>query len=413
MKVITYSITLQEPTLVTAPGGDPNGATALDYLPGSVLRGAIIGKYVRQQRQRHPGYQLDAAEPTSRRLFFDGTTRFLNGYLLGANKRRALPAPLSWQREKGKESPIRDLAVEPLPPEDRGTWVGVGRTFCVPLGDASVRLVQAERHLAVHTARNRRLGRAQEASLVGPEEDPGAVYRYESLAAGQTFSAAILCDEDAVPEVLLPLIAGAAALGGARNGGYGWAHFRDARVEDGPWSETESPGGSTPDGRFIVTLLSDGLLRDGQGQFAAAADLVARAVSSILKCEVRLEDHFLRGQMVGGFNRKWGLPLPQALAVAMGSVFVCAAPGCQEEDLRILEAKGIGERRAEGFGRVAVNGQNRSRWTLPEKPPAKQAPSSWPVGTGDRKRPDRLAHRQPSGSHPSGCRSGSPRHRVE
>ncbi len=61
--------------------------------------------------------------------------------------------------------------------------------------------------------------------------------------------------------------------------------------------------------------------------------------------------------MIGGFNRKWGLPLPQALAVRMGSVLVFKDPGCDPTLLDDLEVRGIGERRAEGFGRIAFNRQ--------------------------------------------------------
>src|SRR5262245_29272702 len=78
VKIITYHITLLEPTLVTALEGDPNSAVAFPYLPGSTLRGAVIGKYLRHEQLR----QLDSTDEQVRRLFFDATTRYLNGYPL-------------------------------------------------------------------------------------------------------------------------------------------------------------------------------------------------------------------------------------------------------------------------------------------------------------------------------------------
>jgi CRISPR-associated protein Csx10 len=60
----------------------------------------------------------------------------------------------------------------------------------------------------------------------------------------------------------------------------------------------------------------------------------------------------------GGFNRTWGLPLPQTLALAAGSVlrFQVTEP-LDITRIEQLEAYGLGERRSEGFGRVAVNWQ--------------------------------------------------------
>ena len=52
MKVINYRIDLLEPTLVTSLQGDPNSAVAFDYLPGSVLRGILIGKYLGSKLSR-------------------------------------------------------------------------------------------------------------------------------------------------------------------------------------------------------------------------------------------------------------------------------------------------------------------------------------------------------------------------
>ena len=73
--------------------------------------------------------------------------------------------------------------------------------------------------------------------------------------------------------------------------------------------------------------------------------------------------------MIGGFNRKWGLPLPQTLAVRMGSVLVFQAhDDCDSTLLRKLEMRGIGERRAEGFGRIAFNQQRVEELSVDHTP---------------------------------------------
>jgi CRISPR-associated protein Csx10 len=64
---------------------------------------------------------------------------------------------------------------------------------------------------------------------------------------------------------------------------------------------------------------------------------------------------FASGNLVGGFNRKWGLPLPQVPVLKAGCVFVFEKISITLEQIQQLENLGIGERRVEGFGRVAVN----------------------------------------------------------
>lgn len=48
----------------------------------------------------------------------------------------------------------------------------------------------------------------------------------------------------------------------------------------------------------------------------------------------------------------------------MGSVFSFALPDCPPEKVAELERSGIGARRGEGFGRVAVNWQTEADWAV-------------------------------------------------
>jgi len=369
MRVITYRITLLEPALVTALQGDPNEGVSFDYLPGSVLRGMIIGKYLRAKNLN----ELDAANSDVRRLFFDGTTRYLNGYLLDRLDKRTLPTPISWQHEKGKELDIFDFAIETRD-EDDTQWQGVRSPFCslaeeeTDDGIKKVCLVKPERHISVHTARTRRFGRAMPAEKIDSSKGDlqGAVYRYDALEAGQTFEAVILCD-DGDAAALTSLLAGEASLGGSRTGGYGRVRLEGKKDETSEkWRETGS--NLVVKGKLIITLLSDALVRDSNGQFVVDPFAVTGALSQRLGVPLTLQRAFLRGEPIGGFNRKWGLPLPQALAIKMGSVFVYDAPASDvSSKLRELEALGIGERRAEGFGRVAVNWHTEPKLRV-EKP---------------------------------------------
>ena len=103
MPVIQYRITLLEPAIFTALQGEPNSSVSFDYVPGSTLRGLLIGVYGTQA--------IDAGEPTTQRLFFSGETRFLNAYIVEEQtQQRTLPVPGSWQRNKDGDDVILDGA---------------------------------------------------------------------------------------------------------------------------------------------------------------------------------------------------------------------------------------------------------------------------------------------------------------
>lgn len=365
MKVITYHIELDEPVLATALAGDPNTGASFGYLPGSVLRGALIAAYMRQKQVE----ELDNNDKTAQRLFLNGQTQYLNGYLLDREGQRALPRPLSWQQEKKSQqretedapASLFDFAYEEQEDDPDKEWKTPKRPFfSFAKTSDKIRWLSPDRVLAVHTQRDPVKGRST--------TEQGAVYQYEALAAGQTFAAMIVCRHDADESVLSDLLEGEHNLGGSRGAGYGRVRFKKV----GTKTERELPGEpeTESNGRFLVTCLSDLLLQNEQGQFQADPQLVQKALAERLKCKLAWFGGdqpvaFMGGAHIGGFNRKWGLPLPQTKAISMGSVFVFEPPDSVTiEQLQSLEAEGLGQRRAEGFGRIAFNWQTEAKWEV-------------------------------------------------
>lgn len=378
MKIITYEIKLEEPVLATALAGDPNTAASFDYLPGSVLRGAIISAYMRQNGLK----ALSDADPTVQRLFLNGQTQYLNGYLKDRENQRSLPCPLSWHQDKKAQrqeteenpAPLFDFAYEEQEddPDDPKEWKPARKPFFsfMKTKNEVIRWVAAEKVLAVHTQRDPVKGRAT--------REQGAVYQYEALAAGQTFIAQIVCQNDADIPFFAGLLPGTFQLGGSRGAGYGRVAIDPDKISTTAVREMPGDWKLESNGRFLVTCLSDLLLQDEQGQFQADSQLVKNALEKQLGCALTWLGGdqpyaFMNGGYIGGFNRKWGLPLPQAKAVSMGAVFVFAPPAnITIAQLRQVEARGIGLRRAEGFGRVAFNWQAEEKWQVEQPTPSRQ-----------------------------------------
>lgn len=370
MIALIYRLTLRQPVLATALDGDPNSAVTFSYLPGSMLRGAVIRKVITQYGP------ITSDNEISRRLFFDGRTRYLNGYLVFQNK-RVLPTPHSWRVDKspktGLEHTLYDFAVSEDTSLNRE--VRLNKPFWIRM-DGEVKFIEPLRQIAVHTQRARP-EKADSRDYGRARKDSGAVYRYEALAKDQAFEAIILCEDKADADLLEVLLSEDCFLGGSRSAGYGWSQITLVGRDD-HWREVEGQAALTSN--LSITLLSHALVRDQYGQFSMSIEAVKRAVESRLGTGTTLTAvearTFMRGTVIGGFNRTWGLPLPQTPAVGMGSVFVFGAPSVSSDQIKTLESLGIGERRAEGFGRVAVNWLNQATYALQQEkvapPPSTQ-----------------------------------------
>jgi CRISPR-associated protein Csx10 len=319
---------------------------AFDYLPGSVLRGMVISLY-----RHHYGLPEDfSTDPTTRRLFLEPSIRYLNAYPFDGIT-RALPTPISWQHPKDFLNPIVDYAISP---DSKTDHTSLKYPFCTIDGE-SLSLCEPIRILNVHINReNRRAGRP---TISGE----GTVYRYEALASGQTFEAFILCEDDQAAATLEKLLVGTAKIGGAKSVNYGRVRLETVPDSSSNWRECGGELQFNDDAPIILTCLSPAILRDRHGQYAADRDTIADALEPYLG-KVVIENAFLRSTLIGGFNARWGLPIPQTLAVSMGSVLVISGEGVIPKQLTQLEQSGIGERRAEGFGRIAVNWQRTGEY---------------------------------------------------
>jgi CRISPR-associated protein Csx10 len=383
-----YTLELLEPVMANSLGGDANSAQSLKYVPGALIRGAIIDRY-RNQRNA----VIDAGDEEARRLFFDGRTRYLHAYPL-LNRRRGLPAPLAWHQRKNPESHEagnkRDICDLSINPGDRKKEYEKGNQmkgleqerFCFLDGERALWTEVGER-LNVHTQRDADVGRAT--------EDAGAVFRYEALPAGLKLKGIVVAESEDDAKLIKDLLDGQTIrLGKSRTAGYGAALVTiNDDVSEG-WREADNPifaskeylgvelsdeddhvsddseeNGATPEaqtyGQFILTTLSDTIVRDDDGQHTLdPLPALRRKLGSAHQLKLDEERSFRKAEIVGGFNRKWGLPLPQVAAIAAGSTFAIKLEGAPlppdvlREWQNRLQDDGIGERRVEGFGRVVV-----------------------------------------------------------
>lgn len=376
IKGISIKFHTLEPILATSFQGDPNSDVSYSYIPGSMIRGAIIGRYLRH----HNLSELDLNDPQVKGLFFDATQAlYLNAYLLSQESKRTLPVPRSWFKDKDDKLPesnetgsmkIYDRAVEyDLPGDDKNkiTPKGIDQNFCNIKGK-SVVLYSEKRRINIHNFRNRKKGK-------GTKEE-GEIFRYEAIDSEQNFKAIILCQNTDLLETLQELLPESSNIwfGGSQSAGYGKTKIENVEPLTDNWCEVEILSNQRVNNdQLIITLLSDTILRDDCGQTVANANLIQSAIQQTIGEILPSPESvviYASSTLIGGFNRKWGLPLPQAPALLAGSVIVFKGITLSTDQIEQLEYYGIGERRNEGFGRVVVNWQEQK--TLDAKSPKKE-----------------------------------------
>lgn len=388
MKAIAFSLQTQQPLLATCFQGDPNSDVSFSYIPGSMIRGALIGRYMRQEGLN----DLDLDDATIQQLFFDpNQTRYLNAYLEDSAGRRTLPTPKSWFREKNDDLPPEDsLLYMPiydrihqceLPDIEDFEPKKVTQEFCTVKGSNAV-LHSVARRINVHNQRDRRKGRSMQARRdpqTNEQRGEGAIFRYDAIDTSQTFQAVILCRSDEAATKLQQLLEVSADLwlGGSQSAGYGHTKILNPHLVERNWSEIGIVAAKRTERNFCtITLLSDTLLRNEFGQPTADMKLIKAELESVLKRtlpDLKIDNIYSSNSVVGGFNRKWGLPLPQVVAVSAGSVISFKELELSANEIQQLETYGIGDRRIDGFGQIAVNWQEE--WELRAKRPEPSKPS--------------------------------------
>lgn len=316
-----------------------NVNTTLDRVPGSMLLPAILG------RLRGLGVDLRSAVAVGDIAVTDATP-MIEGL-------ESLPVPQCLAYEKsggGLESGgkvFNLLANDEVDGQPRFYRSG----FVAVPGDApeSVRYCRTPISATTHNTIDDDLQR--------PSASVGGVYTLEAIAPGTrlAFEVRVRGDIAAALEEKRGdwwrLLDGQWSLGSAKAGGYGLCSVSASA------NPPEVPRAAEAVSRSLtIWLLSDALLRDDRLRPTTDPGAVAAEVGRLLGAELRVLRVFGRQNRTESWQRSWGLPRPSLLGLAAGTCLECELDA--EPDparLRELERAGIGERRAEGFGRIALN----------------------------------------------------------
>ena len=357
--LLQYRLTLKEPVVIPVADGDPNAVMTRQDIPGSHLWGVAAWHYLRQANH-------SPADNTFRHAFLDGGLRFLTAYPEAADtQQRLTPIPHSIRAFK-KSDTLIDFVEQS--PGDRPTKRVDRRYARMDPEILYTQTVKTERNYHhARASKDRRIGRALGAEV----PDGGALFTYEAIQAGQTFQGAVLGSEHDLNNLKTWLQnLKTVSIGRSRSAQYGKAEFE--WVDSGPqelcklaeWDGFAMQHAPTKrDGHLIVTALSPMLTVNGCGYPDARFPMEELAtVLNVDSSKFSLSRSYTRTEIISGYHTHLRLPRQQWQAIATGSVFIFNISDVQEhiteDHLLQLEQKGLGLRKAEGYGRIAVNRQS-------------------------------------------------------
>ncbi len=367
--VLRYRLTLKNPTVIPVVNGDPNTVVTRQDIPGSHLLGAAAWHYLKD-----PSHA-----PTDKAFcnaFLDGGLRFLTAYPEVHDRnaddeldQRTVPVPHSIREFKEKNKTLVDFSETLNDEQKRKPKRRIGSRFA-RIYTKKLKTTTVATALNYHHARasnDRRIGRATENS--------GALFKYEAIQPDQSFQGAVLGTKDDLNNLkeLLENV-NPIKLGRSRSAQYGLAQFTwidntpldlNKHIEWEGFIDIAKTTYTPPfhNNRLIITTLSPMLAVNDKGH--PGADFPIRELVNLLDLasdnELELTASYTRTEMIIGYHTHLRLPRQQHLAIAAGSVFEFKLKQELSEDgkkgLVKLEQNGIGLRKGEGYGRVAVNRQ--------------------------------------------------------
>ncbi|HKV37961.1 MAG TPA: RAMP superfamily CRISPR-associated protein [Blastocatellia bacterium] len=383
-----YSLSIStEAPLIIATRATGNLVETADYIPATYLLPVISGKLRAVASQA--GVDLDAAIVGGGLAVTNATVEIDN--------QPGRPVPFSLFHEKSGDglsgtgrvyNRLRDYTAET--PQLKGYRSGyIGRTSVDSRPSFLTVLREVETHNVVKD------------DIQRPHEDVGGVFAYQAIKANTRFRAELsvrkpLAEKlNAVDLNWFQKLAGSHRLGRSKKDDYGLVciEVEPSQDETTDFQQVVSPDNNSTLGgndELVVWLLSDLLLRDVRLRPSVSIDRLRTELEKRLNVSLqvredktaRLPSHISRQNRIDSWHVGWGLPRPSLAGLAAGTCVVFTVRGdCDVTALEEIEETGLGERVAEGYGRISFN-DTLLRSSLENLPPPGQpgdSASGYPV----------------------------------
>jgi len=359
-------IATDAPTTSTSVGEDFDWYSApvrLEALEALQIPLETLGNTV-EGRDFIPGYLLlphlaKALGPAAGAFIVKGDIQVSNlTPVVGGQAGLPVPMCLFANKEAGDSKTALNRAVKEAG-DDSPQLRGLREGYVAPMSDGGLAFGKTDK------MRTLRMHNTVEDESQRPTEAVGGVFSYGAMIRGSQLMGSIRVSKKAFGVFNGKQLSGEVRLGRSKKDDYGRAKLI---VNDFVGLKQESISlysGST----LVVYLESDVLIRDERLAYSADPRHLQAALEKELpgiglSLESRGDiDAVGRARRHDSWQTRWNLPRPSLVALRAGSVYVFKVSGIWEPfDVERLTLRGVGERLAEGFGRVQFN----PAWLLEE-----------------------------------------------
>ena len=349
---------------------------SLNYIPGTVIRGAFANRYIAK-------YGINGK---FEEIFLGGNAIFKNLYPISSRYRKNVilsnPFPKTAYSCKRWPGFPRD---ETVTKQTHGVYdtiflrafskrvpeclkcgeplkgIGIGGFYNL-LNDGTYASsgIGESKTVFTHTAVRYSTGTAKHRQL----------YNEEAITENQSFRGAIIAEDQYISflSTLLAENENILRLGRGRTRGYGKvrASIESPSQENEPLEYFKERiekfsklavqfGGVKNTLYFTIDLISDAIILDDYLRFKKFTD--EKYISSLLSTDCKELYSVSNTRQILGWNVAWNLPKPAYSAIEKGSTFLFEAPYSEDliKNLYELESKGVGIMREEGFGFISIS----------------------------------------------------------
>ena len=343
--VYQYQVRLETPLIVAAAQDG-----CFDWIPGSTLLGAMAGLYIEEHGLGDTAHQNERF----RRMFLQDGVQFGNAYPM-VDCKIFYPCPRLIKRIKYKDF-VTNIRCNALKPGEKPQSENALVHFC----DSAVEVFSPRKEVRMHHARpkDRGIGHAlgEEAGADHKIENPGQLYSYTSLSAGQVFCGTLRGKQNDLLELrrLLEQRKWHVRLGRSRTAEYGRVRIDLCEAQERKKERIQE--GRTYTLWFVSPMI---LFNENQGRYDPDPKGVYRLMPDRLGCEVKPLDgysQFYGITQTGGYYGKWRLPKPQRPAIAAGTALLVrfTAKEGKLPSIAEIEESFWGENTGEGYGQIKV-----------------------------------------------------------
>ena len=324
---IRYQIRTDSPVLVTdlARSRD-NSYETRGYIPGSAIRGLIIGTLAKDDPDRFAGHRTE---------LLSHQTRFLDALPVSGG-RAALPAIKGFYENRDETEFETVMKSGALAPGLKRAKIG---SFCAIEGDTL-------RYWSTLTGGATRI-------LRGKGDAEKTMFQTRYIQKGQVFEGYIELDDPATAGMIAAALPETVWLGADRYGGFGKCSVLCCEAaESPPWRREY--GCRTQDEvtreLYLLAVSPFTMLNTAGDPCGLSTEDLAGKLSvgrvSVAVCSTSMSEY-------GSYNRTWKSRDAAVRMYDRGSIFkLCCDRAPDIERLHKIEREGLGIRRAEGFGQV-------------------------------------------------------------